>query len=190
MTTRRKSAWVAVGCVLAIIVLLFFLMLSEEPRGMLGFRLEPINQARQGGSNIVAFRLTSLDGVEVLHFQPGGICDPVNPSNAFHRRYGLGGGPDLAANCPTNFLPTRFRRQTEFAVFAPTNEVWVLAVQLLREESLPEILKERSDSTWECLQRRNFGAIRQIWSRPWRVSINYNVLSRPISNNVPESAAF
>lgn len=189
MTTRRKSVWMAVGCVVAIFVLLFFLMLSEEPHGMLGFRLEPISQARQGGSNIVTFRLTSLDGVEVLQLQPGGIYDVANPSNAHYRRYGLAGGPAIAAKCPTNFLPTKFRSQTEFAVLAPTNEVWMLDVFLLKQESFREILKERSGSTWRCLMRWNLAAIRQIWSRPWRVSMNYSVLSRPITNNVPENTA-
>ena len=189
MRTRRKSVWVAVGCVVAIFVMLFFLMFSEEPHDNLGFRLVPTNQVREGGSHIVTFRLTSLDGVDVLHFRSGDIIDPTNPTNAFYRRYGLGVVAALAARCPTNFVPTEFRSQTEFAVLAPTNDVWMLQVQLLRQESFPEILRERSRSTWDCLISRKFAGIRQIWSRPWRVSMNYSVLSRPITNTVPENTA-
>lgn len=189
MTTRRKSVWVAVGCVVAIFVLLFFLMFWEEPHDNLSFRLAAINQVQQGRTSIVTFRLTSVDGAEVLQFGPGDIFDPSNPSNGFYRRYGWAGVPTNPAKCPTNFPPTKFRSQTEFAVLAPTNDIWMLDVPLLRQESFREIVRERSLYTWDCIIKRRFTAIRQIWSSPWQVSMNYHILSRPFTNSAPEDTA-
>lgn len=188
MTIRRKSFWAAAGCLVGILMLLFLLALTEEPESNPGFRLVATNQLQQGGTNIVIFRLTSLDGAEVLQPGPGFIYDPLAPQAPMYLRYGLI-GPGAQAICPTNFVNTTFRSQTEFAVLAPTNNIWKLHVVLERQESFREILAERCRETWDCLLQRRFAPIKQIWGCPWRVSENYHVLSQPLTNAVPGNSA-
>src|SRR6266567_6816906 len=140
MKRRARFFCFVGGLVFVGLALLWLSSDTNEAGNQVAFRLEIVRQIRNGPTNIVAFRLTALSSQKTyLLAGPGTISVPTSGN----RLVLLGDGdpaplygpwawyPLHPARCITNFVPLTFKTHTEFAIFAPTNEIWRLNVQPL-----------------------------------------------------------
>jgi hypothetical protein len=162
---------------------------QQQPR----FGLEAIKHVRLGATNAMVFRLTtSGGGRKILLPNLGDIStqlDGISTQSTAHisvlRRYGLD-RVFSPSQCLTNFIPTVLRKDMEFAIVVPTNEVWQLCVTPLGAERPWEALRRKLKDTWASVTSRDIAALRQVWSGRGYFGENYPVWSRPFTNAVPK----
>lgn len=200
MKTRRKLFGV-IGLLLAASFCVFWLWFQwGDYGGQDAFRLVLVRNIQQGPTNILIFRLISLnDHRTYLLRDAGKISVPlssnqtaptslVGDSDSARVYGGWTWYPLPAAQSVTNFVPTTFKAQTEFAVLAPTNAVWRMNVQPCRVLSRVGVFKLSTEKAWTCLKALNFRGLSRAWSGPWNVTLNYLIWSDAQTNAPAERA--
>lgn len=158
---------------------LLWLLAFYEPQGnQPAFRLDVVRQITGGATNVVVFRLISVDSKRKYWLLTPGTISPPLPS--IYGPFTL--SPSPPAVWATNFIPITFRNQVEFAIVAPTNEVWKLNTLISHPLSRMETFTWKTEMAWDRLKRRQFSAIPGSWAGPWSVTLNYYTWSAPLTN--------
>jgi len=177
----RLFIWATGGVLLVCAgVVLFAIAIGEETSAE--FRLETVKEINRGATNIIVFRLTSLDSQGAYLVRPGSISVP-SPVGRWNP--GLGNWAYIKcppAECISNFIPAHFKKELEFSIVVPTNQVWRLYVQPLRDLSRLSVWGWKTRRAWESLKGGNFSAIPGAWTGPWAVTFNYAAWSAPFTN--------
>jgi len=158
------------------------------------FRLELVKQIRQGPTNILIFRLSSLDNQRTYLLPDSGTISVPLSSNQAAPTSLLGDGdpapvygrwawyPLPPAQNVTNFAPTAFKAQTEFAILAPTNAIWRLNANPCRVLTRRGVFNYKNQKAWTCLRTLDFRGLSRAWSGPWNVTLNYHIWSDAHTN--------
>jgi len=192
---RRWKLFGVVGPLLVASFCVLWLSASwSEYEGQDAFRLVLVNKIQQGATNILIFRLTALDNQRsYLMPDSGQISLPLSSNQAAPASL-VGDGdpaplygpwtwyPLPPAQSVTNFAPTTFKAQTEFAILAPTNAIWRMNVNPCRVLSRVGVFKCKSEKAWTCLKTLNFRGLSRAWSGPWNVTLNYLIWSDAHTN--------
>jgi len=181
MTARQERILIYGGLVVLSAAISMVLLFCEDLGEPPSFSLIPIKRLSQGGTNITVFRLTSLERKRVTLSKLGYIEIPLDSLKPHPLRW----RPWFSASsCTTNFVPTEFKQQVEFAILSPTNHVWRLQVHLKRTVALP-VWKERIEQQWECLKKLNWAGMPGAWSVPSRLVLYYYAWSPELTNSGP-----
>ncbi|HYV26173.1 MAG TPA: hypothetical protein VFA77_01465, partial [Candidatus Eisenbacteria bacterium] len=148
-SSRRERFLIYGGLLVACVVI--FRLLSGRSQAPPSFSLIPVAQITKPGTNVIIFRLTSLDVTRLSLADLGHIEVPLKLTNAHPGHLPLWERFFCPALSSTNFAPAEFRRRIEFGIVAPTNRIWRLQIHLERTVRL-NVWKERMLKEWECLK--------------------------------------
>jgi hypothetical protein len=194
LTKRAKLLCVFGSLILVLSAAVLWLLAFYEPQGhQPAFRLDVVREMKNAATNVVVFRLVSLDGKHNYSLlTPGTISTPLPrtgfaPSVVFlEAHYSVYGRWTLMSLPPatwaTNFVTVAFKNQIEFAIVAPTNDVWRLNMQICRVLSRTEAFTWKTERAWGLLKSRKFSAVPGAWFGPWSVTFNYLTWSAPFTN--------
>jgi hypothetical protein len=191
--TRRARLLCALGSLALIFTAaVLWLLVFSGPEGYEeSFRVDFVREMRQGATNIVVFRLIAPDSKRIYSvLTPGEISVPngfapliVFPSASPSPVYGPWTLLSLpAARWATNFVPLTFKRQVEFAILAPTNEVWRLNLHVSRVLTPIQVFGWKTQRAWNFIKGRKFSAVPGAWSGPWSVTLSSLTWSAPLTN--------
>ena len=142
-----KRRWKLFGVVVSLLVGSFCVFWPwSEDESQDAFRLVLVKTIQQGSTNILIFRLTSLDNQRTYLLPNSGQISVPLSSNQIAPVSLVGDGdpapvyggwtwypdPLPPAQSITNFAPTAFKAQTEFAILSPTNAIWRMNVNPCR----------------------------------------------------------
>lgn len=195
LTKRAKLLCVFGGLIVVFIAAVLWLAVFYEPEGdQHAFRLDVVREIKNGATNVVVFRLVSLDRKHNYWLlTPGTISTPLSqtasaPSVVFPGALpsGVYGPWTLtslsSATWITNFVAVTFKSQIEFAIVAPTNDVWRLNLQVSRVLSRMETLTWKTERALGYVKSRQLSAIPGAWSGPWSMALTYYTWSASFTN--------
>jgi hypothetical protein len=196
--SRMKRRWKLLGVGCALLFAGFCVVWLSSPGSDYGgqdaFHLVLGKKIQQGATNILIFRLTSLDDKKTYLLPDSGqISVPLSSNQA--TPVSLVGNGDPApvygrwtwyplppAQSVTNFAPTALKAQTEFAILAPTNAIWRMNVKPCRVLSRVGVFRYKIQKALTCLKTADFSGFSRAWSGPWSMTFNYLVWSDAHTN--------